>query len=54
MGGGYENYEFIILMMCNEFLMLNDMRLKNDLGIAEYDDRNEILTKLYRGNILLN
>jgi len=45
---GYENYEFIILLMCNEYLMLNDMRLKNDLGIAEYDDRNEILTRLYR------
>jgi len=45
---GFDNYEFMILMMCNEHLMLNDMKLKNDLKIMEYDDRNEILTKLYR------
>ena len=48
---GFDNYEFMILMMCNEHLMLNDMKLKNDLKIMEYDDRNEILTKLYRGKL---
>jgi hypothetical protein len=46
---GYDNYEFIILTMCNEFTMLNDMKLKNDIGIEDYDDRNQILTRLYRG-----
>lgn len=46
---GYDNYEFIILTMCNEFMMLNDMKLKNDIGIEDYEDRNQILTRLYRG-----
>jgi len=49
---GFDSYEFLLMMMCSEHFMLNDMKLKNDVKIEEYEDRNEILTRLYRGILL--
>jgi len=46
---GYDSYEFLLLMMCSEHFMLNDMKLKNDMKISESEDRHEILTRLYKG-----
>lgn len=48
---GYDSYEFLLLMMCSEHFMVNDMNLKNDIKIESYEDRNEILTRLYRGTL---
>lgn len=46
---GYEDYEYLIMMMCSEHYLLNDMIIKNDIKITDADHRNKILLRLYQG-----